>query len=78
MQRTFVGVDACSVFQEIVLRGTDDPRVNNIVRFSEKIGELKVEVYTNEQYHFLFTQHVDCSWTSWIVDEAWLHVQLNF
>ncbi|KAG0574776.1 hypothetical protein KC19_VG290200 [Ceratodon purpureus] len=43
IQRTFVGVDAFSVFQEIVLRGTDDPRVNNIVRFSEKIGELKVE-----------------------------------
>lgn len=43
IQRTFVGVDAFSVFQEIALRGTDDPRVNNIVRFSEKIGELKVE-----------------------------------
>ena len=45
MQRTFVGVDAFSVFQEIALRGTDDPRVNNIVRFSEAIGELNVQVY---------------------------------
>jgi len=44
MQRTFVGVDAFTVFQEIVLRGTEDPRVSNIVKFSEEIGELKVEV----------------------------------
>lgn len=44
LQRAFVGVDTFSVFQEIILRGTDDPRVCNIVRFSEAIGELKVEV----------------------------------
>lgn len=43
IQRAFVGVDTFSVFQEIILRGTDDPRVCNIVRFSEAIGELKVE-----------------------------------
>lgn len=43
IQRAFVGVDTFSVFQEITLRGTDDPRVCNIVRFSEAIGELKVE-----------------------------------
>lgn len=43
MQRTFVGVDSFSVFQEIYLR-TDDPRVSNIVKFSDTIGELKVEV----------------------------------
>ncbi|KAJ9697839.1 hypothetical protein PVL29_007118 [Vitis rotundifolia] len=42
IQRTFVGVDNFSVFQEVYLR-TDDPRVSNIVRFSEAIGELKVE-----------------------------------
>ncbi|KAJ4970655.1 hypothetical protein NE237_003754 [Protea cynaroides] len=42
IQRTFVGVDFFSVFQEVYLR-TDDPRVSNIVRFSEAIGELKVE-----------------------------------
>lgn len=43
MQRTFVGVDSFSVFQEVHLR-TDDPRVSNIVKFSDAIGELKVEV----------------------------------
>ncbi|CBI16461.3 hypothetical protein VitviT2T_007797 [Vitis vinifera] len=42
IQRTFVGVDNFNVFQEVYLR-TDDPRVSNIVRFSEAIGELKVE-----------------------------------
>lgn len=44
LQRTFVGVDTFSIFQEIQLQ-TDDPRVSNIVKFSETIGELKVEVY---------------------------------
>ncbi|KAI7727469.1 hypothetical protein M8C21_017473 [Ambrosia artemisiifolia] len=42
IQRTFVGVDLFSVFQEIYLR-TNDPRVSNIVKFSDIIGELKVE-----------------------------------
>lgn len=42
IQRTFVGVDSFSVFQEIYLQ-TDDPRVSNIVKFSDTIGELKVE-----------------------------------
>ncbi|XP_057423736.1 probable plastid-lipid-associated protein 12, chloroplastic isoform X1 [Lotus japonicus] len=42
IQRTFVGVDFFSVFQEISLR-TNDPRVGNIVSFSDAIGELKVE-----------------------------------
>ncbi|KAK1426310.1 hypothetical protein QVD17_14981 [Tagetes erecta] len=42
IQRTFVGVDLFSVFQEIYLR-TNDPRVSNIVKFSDAIGELKVE-----------------------------------
>ncbi|EXB29013.1 putative plastid-lipid-associated protein 12 [Morus notabilis] len=42
IQRTFVGVDNFSVFQEVYLR-TNDPRVTNIVKFSEAIGELKVE-----------------------------------
>lgn len=44
MQRTFVGVDAFTVFQEIVLNGPEDPRVSNIVQFSKDIGELKAEV----------------------------------
>ncbi|MCD7447115.1 putative plastid-lipid-associated protein 12, chloroplastic [Datura stramonium] len=42
IQRTFVGVDSFSIFQEVFLR-TNDPRVSNIVKFSEAIGELKVE-----------------------------------
>ena len=42
-QRTFVGVDGFKVFQEVYLR-SDDPRVSNIVRFSDAVGELKVEV----------------------------------
>lgn len=42
IQRTFVGVDNFSVCQEVYLR-TNDPRVTNIVKFSEAIGELKVE-----------------------------------
>ncbi|KAK9068673.1 hypothetical protein SSX86_012788 [Deinandra increscens subsp. villosa] len=42
IQRTFVGVDLFSVFQEIFLQ-TNDPRVSNIVKFSDAIGELKVE-----------------------------------
>lgn len=43
IQRTFVGVDAFTVFQEIELRGTEDPRVTNCVRFSKSFGELRVE-----------------------------------
>ncbi|PIA53135.1 hypothetical protein AQUCO_00900028v1 [Aquilegia coerulea] len=42
IQRTFVGVDYFNVFQEVFLR-TEDPRVSNIVQFSDAIGELKVE-----------------------------------
>lgn len=44
MQRTFVGIDLFTVFQEVYLLGTNDPRVSNIVKFSDAIGELKVEV----------------------------------
>ncbi|KAL6911546.1 hypothetical protein ACP4OV_000351 [Aristida adscensionis] len=42
IQRTFVGVDSFKIFQEVYLR-TDDPRVINVVRFSESVGDLKVE-----------------------------------
>lgn len=42
IQRTFVGVDFFKVFQEVDLR-TDYQRVSNIVKFSDAIGELKVE-----------------------------------
>ncbi|GJN07491.1 hypothetical protein PR202_ga25327 [Eleusine coracana subsp. coracana] len=40
--RTFVGVDSFRIFQEVYLR-TDDPRVVNVVRFSESVGDLRVE-----------------------------------
>lgn len=46
LQRTFVGVDIFSVFQEVYLQ-TNDPRVSNIVKFSDAIGELKVEVWSH-------------------------------
>ncbi|CAA7410672.1 unnamed protein product [Spirodela intermedia] len=42
IQRTFVGFDGFLVFQEVYLR-SGDPRVSNIVRFSDAVGELKVE-----------------------------------
>jgi hypothetical protein len=48
IQRTFVGVDSFKIFQEVYLR-TDDPRVINVVKFSESIGELKVEVLISLQ-----------------------------
>ncbi|KAJ3678665.1 hypothetical protein LUZ60_002468 [Juncus effusus] len=42
IQRTFVGVDKFKIFQEVYLR-TEDPRVTNVVKFSDSIGELRVE-----------------------------------
>ncbi|KMZ58029.1 putative plastid-lipid-associated protein 12, chloroplastic [Zostera marina] len=42
IQRTFVGVDVFTIFQEIFL-DTSYPRVSNIVQFSDKVGNLKVE-----------------------------------
>lgn len=41
IQRSFVGVDRFSVFQEVTLK--NGPRVNNIVDFGPSIGFLKVE-----------------------------------
>lgn len=56
-QRTFVGVDYFSVFQEVYLR-TNDPRVSNIVSFSDAIGELKVEVIRNNlKWSYKFNTH---------------------
>ncbi|KAL2651592.1 hypothetical protein R1flu_019720 [Riccia fluitans] len=49
IQRTFVGVDAFTVFQEIALSDTTDPRVSNIVRASESIGELKVQAAASRE-----------------------------
>lgn len=42
IQRTFVGVEAFKVFQEVELTG-DLPRVNNVVDFGWWLGYLKVE-----------------------------------
>lgn len=57
LQRTFVGVDFFSVFQEVYLR-TSDPRVSNIVKFSDAVGELKVEVRPTisptPKYHHIY------------------------
>lgn len=42
LQRTFVGVDAFKVFQEVLLL-PDEPRVCNVVEFGTNIGYLRVE-----------------------------------
>ncbi|EFJ23198.1 hypothetical protein SELMODRAFT_150691 [Selaginella moellendorffii] len=58
IQRTFVGVDAFTVFQDIKLSDRSDQRVSNTVKFSEKIGELKVEaeasVASSKRINFRF------------------------
>ena len=41
IQQTFVGVDAFTVYQEILNTGTG-VRVNNIVSFGPSVGQLKV------------------------------------
>jgi hypothetical protein len=41
IQRTFTGVEAFSIFQEVTLSGRE-PRVNNVVVFGDDIGFLKV------------------------------------
>ena len=41
IQRTFTGVDAFSVFQEVELT-SDEARINNVVDFGPVIGYLKV------------------------------------
>jgi len=56
LQRTFVGVDSFRIFQEVYLR-TDDPRVVNVVRFSESIGDLKVEVISVSISQKFLTMH---------------------
>lgn len=43
IQKTFVGVDAFTVYQEVLLSSAEEARVNNIVDFGRKIGTLKVE-----------------------------------
>ncbi|XP_068490566.1 probable plastid-lipid-associated protein 12, chloroplastic isoform X3 [Phaseolus vulgaris] len=60
IQRTFVGVDFFSVFQEVYLR-TNDPRVCNIVSFSDAIGELKVELLGDEAKGWLDTTYLSNS-----------------
>eukprot|EP00879_Flechtneria_rotunda_P009805 GHRR01010255.1.p1 GENE.GHRR01010255.1~~GHRR01010255.1.p1 ORF type:complete len:125 (-),score=42.30 GHRR01010255.1:2472-2846(-) len=41
IQRTFVGVEAFKVYQEVQLL-EQEPRVNNVVEFGSNIGYLKV------------------------------------
>lgn len=44
IQRTFTGVEAFGVFQEVTLADGQQARVNNIVSFGSDIGALKVRV----------------------------------
>ncbi|KAL3132602.1 hypothetical protein ABBQ32_009130 [Trebouxia sp. C0010 RCD-2024] len=43
IQKTFVGVESFTVYQEVLLTASEGARVNNIVDFGAKIGTLKVE-----------------------------------
>ncbi|KAF2286291.1 hypothetical protein GH714_013313 [Hevea brasiliensis] len=57
IQRTFVGVDFFSVFQDVYLR-TNDPRVSNIVRFSDAIeGEGRVPPHMDGE---VSTERIKC------------------
>lgn len=42
IQKTFVGVESFTVYQEVLLTSSEGARVNNIVDFGAKIGTLKV------------------------------------
>ena len=42
IQRTFVGVNAFKVYQDISLAPDKPPRVNNVVDFGNSIGQLVV------------------------------------
>lgn len=42
IQKTFVGVESFTVYQEVLLTSAERARVNNIVDFGAKIGTLKV------------------------------------
>ena len=44
IQRTFIGVDSFTVYQDIDLRRSGEGRVNNVVQFGKNgsIGQLKV------------------------------------
>ena len=44
IQRTFTGVEAFTVYQEILLESALGARVNNIVDFGGKVGQLKVAI----------------------------------
>ena len=41
IQKTFVGVEAFTVYQEVLLNSAETARVNNIVDFGAKVGSLK-------------------------------------
>ena len=42
IQKTFVGVESFTVYQEVLLTSAEEARVNNIVDFGAKVGLLKV------------------------------------
>ena len=42
IQKTFVGVESFTVYQEVLLTSAERARVNNVVDFGAKIGTLKV------------------------------------
>lgn len=55
IQRTFVGVEAFSVYQEVLLTTDECPRVNNIVDFGPKLGYLKASTTGQAILHM---QHI--------------------
>jgi len=46
IQKTFVGVDAFTVYQEVLLTSAERARVNNVVDFGAKVGTLKASWLT--------------------------------
>lgn len=57
IQQTFVGVDAFTVYQEILFTQSEI-RINNIVSFGPTIGQLKVEASSakEQQCNSLFME----------------------
>lgn len=48
IQKTFVGVESFTVYQEVLLTSAEEARVNNIVDFGAKIGTLKVTLHVQK------------------------------
>lgn len=76
-----MGVDFFSVFQEVNLQ-TNDQRVSNIVKFSDAIGELKVEVWLCSLQLlklfidiYIFTAHIGFSSLILVISDACSHLR---